>query len=79
MQGREYRAGDPVYGKSEREAAMGINWMTRKELSQAIPPAFTKYIGKFLMEAVSRQSADNAQLHPDIGVGAHDGTRAQVT
>lgn len=29
--------------------AMGINWMTRKELSQAIPPVYTEYIGKYLM------------------------------
>lgn len=28
--------------------AMGINWMTKKELTQAIPPAYTRYIGKHL-------------------------------
>ena len=32
--------------------AMGIDWMTRKELTQAIPPAYTEYIGKYLMQAV---------------------------
>jgi DNA (cytosine-5)-methyltransferase 1 len=27
------------------QAAMGIDWMNRKELSQAIPPAYTQFIG----------------------------------
>jgi DNA (cytosine-5)-methyltransferase 1 len=31
---------------------MGIDWMRRKELAQAIPPAYTEYIGKQLMEAI---------------------------
>lgn len=29
-------------------AAMGIDWMSRQELSQSIPPAFTEFIGKEL-------------------------------
>ena len=33
-------------------AAMGIEWMTRAELSQAIPPAYTELIGGYLMAAV---------------------------
>ena len=32
--------------------AMRIDWMARKELSEAIPPAYTEYIGKYLMQAV---------------------------
>jgi DNA (cytosine-5)-methyltransferase 1 len=32
--------------------AMGINWMTKNELNEAIPPAYTEYLGKQLMEAL---------------------------
>ena len=32
--------------------AMDIDWMDRYSLTQAIPPAYTEYIGKYLMQAV---------------------------
>lgn len=35
-----------------REIAMGIDWMTTKELAQAIPPLYTRYIGKQLLREV---------------------------
>ena len=31
------------------DAAMGIDWMTSAELTQAIPPAYTEHIGKALL------------------------------
>jgi DNA (cytosine-5)-methyltransferase 1 len=31
---------------------LGINWMTAKELAQAIPPAYTEFIGRQLLEAI---------------------------
>lgn len=31
---------------------MDVAWMTGKEITQAIPPAYTEYIGKFLLEAL---------------------------
>jgi len=34
--------------------ASGINWMNKKELAQAIPPAYTEYIGKYLMKAIAQ-------------------------
>lgn len=32
-------------GMAEARAVMGIDWMTQAELSQAIPPAYTEWIG----------------------------------
>jgi DNA (cytosine-5)-methyltransferase 1 len=32
---------------------MGIDWMNRNELSQAIPPAYTRYIGEQLLAAIT--------------------------
>lgn len=37
--------------------AMGIPWMVRDELSQAIPPAYTKYIGDHLMRYLHKKPA----------------------
>lgn len=34
------------------KTAMGIDWMTAKELAQAIPPAYTAYIGARLLTAI---------------------------
>jgi DNA (cytosine-5)-methyltransferase 1 len=33
--------------------AMQINWMGQKELAQAIPPAYTRYVGKALVAYIS--------------------------
>ena len=33
--------------------AMGIDWMTRDELTQAIPPTYTEFVGKQLLEQLS--------------------------
>jgi len=32
--------------------AMGIDWMNKKEISQAIPPEYTQFIGKKIMESL---------------------------
>ncbi len=36
----------------EAREAMGIDWMTRDELGEAIPPAYTEHIGNQLKEAL---------------------------
>lgn len=42
--------GGKGFSISEMRSAMGIDWMNRTELSQAIPPAYTEFIGKVLLE-----------------------------
>ena len=41
-----------AFTADEKRQAMGIDWMTAIELSQAIPPAYTEWIGKQLMETL---------------------------
>jgi DNA (cytosine-5)-methyltransferase 1 len=52
-----------VYGNGGDKRAdlwpkeMGIDWMTRDELTQAIPPAMTEHIGHYLLNAVNARAA----------------------
>jgi DNA (cytosine-5)-methyltransferase 1 len=44
-----------AHNGADREQAMGIDWMgCRDELSQAIPPAYTEFIGRQLLRHIRR-------------------------
>lgn len=41
-----------TYSIEEAKAAMGIDWMTMKGLSQAIPPAYAEFIGRQALQVI---------------------------
>lgn len=62
--GQSYKPWDYVSvnggGNSTVQAAavaMGIGWMTKDELNEAIPPAYTKHVGGYLRHEAIRRAA----------------------
>lgn len=52
---RERLGRNPVI--AEKRAAMGIDWMNRDELSEAIPPAYTEWVGYQLLSHIREEVA----------------------
>lgn len=48
---RNIDKGRPDFGVEKGRVAMGIDWMTIAELCQAIPPAYSEFIGRRILEA----------------------------
>lgn len=44
--------GNSLFFKS---VAMGIDWMNEEDLNDAVPPAYGRYVGKYLLEAVNNR------------------------
>lgn len=49
------RGGRFDYTAQQCRDAAGCDWMTRKGLDEAIPPAFTEFIGGFLLRAIAER------------------------
>lgn len=40
----------------EAREAMGIDWMSQREIAQAIPPAYTEFIGSYLLNHIHQEA-----------------------
>jgi len=43
--------------------AMGIDWMTRDELAQAIPPVYARFLGRWAMTAINQRRRNETRKH----------------
>ena len=60
--GASVRDGTQQFSTAQRAEAMGIDWMTGDELSQAIPPAYTEYIGRALLASMEPRTQRKAAV-----------------
>ncbi len=44
-----------IWTKERLQSAMDIDWMNIKEMTQAIPPTYTQYIGLYLLQVVPQK------------------------
>jgi DNA (cytosine-5)-methyltransferase 1 len=49
--------GHVYHGVEQWKRVMGIDWMTRDELAQAIPPAFSRFVGEALIQQLGTVAA----------------------
>jgi DNA (cytosine-5)-methyltransferase 1 len=57
--------GDNIRGRGSRKVkrrAMGIDWMTDAELNEAIPPAYTEWIGRRILESNAKAHSRRSEL-----------------
>lgn len=62
----------------EAREAMGIDWMDWSEIKEAIPPAYTRYIGAQLIAALSLKTVSVTAPHVDRPPLASDGPELGV-
>jgi DNA (cytosine-5)-methyltransferase 1 len=54
------------YDPKAGSAAMGIDWMIRSELSQAIPPAYSEFLGRQIMRVLGKTAPPAENMAPSV-------------
>lgn len=49
-------------GRAHKQRAMGIDWMTDRQLNQTVPPAYLEWVGVALMSELWEQGVEQRQL-----------------
>lgn len=44
------------YTAEASDAMGGLDWMVRREMNEAVPPAYTEYIGRYLLEYITERA-----------------------
>jgi len=52
-----------------RQKAMGIDWMSPDELTQAIPPVYTEWLGKQMITCLTKREPDVCNVTVGVGIG----------
>ena len=57
--GTHRRTYEPRYEYTAQECrdASGLHWMTRREMDEAIPPAYSEFIGKAALNYIRQKDA----------------------
>lgn len=60
--GRSTRDNIKFHSVDDWRLAMGISWMTGRELAESIPPAYTQFIGAHLLEVLHQKQVDGVRI-----------------
>jgi DNA (cytosine-5)-methyltransferase 1 len=56
------------FTNSDGSKAMGIDWMSNKELAEAIPPAYTQWLGAQARTCLTKHAPDKWESVPSTGI-----------